>query len=240
MTITPFLFWLMVGFGSFGAVTFLLAVFFHENKVAGEMIEIIEKKSDDILEFLDDAIRFIIASIILVPSYFYANYILTKKVKLTILSKNNDLSDLMKKKIVKTLTDDEIIEYQVSLDGDEIYSKIGRDNFELMDRINTNKAYWQRVSRNPSKEVIERFADRLFWDIVFRTTKLEKEFIEEYVDFVDWKVLVNTQTITEEFFFDFYHKIDVKYINVQKNRWFKKGRRSNKLEAFLKLQGIDI
>jgi len=240
MTINPILFWFMAGFGSFGAVSFLLAFFFHKNHVAREMFDTIEDWSDDFLDWLWETVQFIFMIILIAPAYVYTNFLLTKKVKLTMISKYGDFAYLIQKRIVKTLSDDEIVEYQNVLDGHEIYSKIGRINFELMDRINTNKEYWKRVSRNPSKEIIERFPDRLDWNIIFETTKLEKEIIEEYSDFVDWRSLVHDQSITEDFFFDFNDKIDIQQINIKRNRWLKKGRRSHKLETYLKLQGIDI
>ena len=67
------------------------------------------------------------------------------------------MKKIISKRIVRSLSNDEIINLQDQIDGQTLYKKIGHDNSELMEKIINNKEYWNSVSRNCSFDIAQRF-----------------------------------------------------------------------------------
>lgn len=99
-----------------------------------------------------------------------------------------------------------------------------------------------------SEIIDEAFVDQhidLFNEVelktIVREVTLSETFLEKYFDVLDHKVLSECQRFSEEFFIKHYAELDVTAVlRRSPNEWRRKGRRSSKLDVFLRLKGVRI
>jgi len=239
MLINVVLFWVMCFFSVVGAISLFLAIFFNNENVASRIYEDIENSSEKFFEKFGEILALIFGILAVIPIYLFVNIFWTKKMMLITLGKR-ELTDLIiMGSLIKKLTTDELVQYHSKLDGIILYYRV-KDDLDLMDKIVLNKYFWYKVSENTNPQILERFHERLDWERVIRTRIMTKEILYKYDDYINWNRLVKEHMITEDIFFDYIDKIDITQVNIDKNRWLKKGFRSNRLELYLKLQNIDI
>jgi hypothetical protein len=238
MVVTPFIFWSLVAFGGLGFISFFLAFFFPNRDLASDMYEELEDFFEGLVSLVISCVIYL-SMIISFPFVFLTAKLFPKDLKedaILVLKERSYIKKVFSKVIVKNLTNDEIIQFQNRIDGHVLFKKIGNTNFDLMDKIINNTDYWEHVSRNCSFEILSKFPTRVIWRIVLETTKLTEEQIVSLKDYIDWNLVAYNQSFSEDFFFEYSNRIQIRYINVDKNPWMREENQSSRVSLFINSQ----
>ena len=235
MVISPFLFWSLVFFGSVGFVSLTLAFLFNGRGLASKMYDEIEEFFDDVQDKLAGIFDLAVVIIIL-PFAFLISLLIPKSIKKDILvvgRRDSIIKIIVSKRIIKNLSNDEILNLQDQLDGHVLYKKIREKDPELMGKIINNAEYWERVSRNCSFDVAQQFPTLINWSVFLRVRKLSEGQLSSLSHYIDWDYVAKYQSFSEDFFFENSNRLKIGYIDTNRNPWLREANQSDRVKLYI-------